>query len=60
MNDLLTVQEVADLLRVDPTAIRRWIIAGILPAVCLPHRAKRQTYRIKREDVEAILKGGQQ
>jgi excisionase family DNA binding protein len=55
MNDLLTVHEVAQLLRVDDTTVRRWLKSGILKGVSLPSRGKRQAFRIKREDVEAIL-----
>lgn len=55
MNDLLTVTEVADILRVDPTTVRRWIKNGVLEAVSLPHKDKRQAYRIKRETVEKLL-----
>jgi excisionase family DNA binding protein len=54
-NDLLTVAEVADILRVDPTTCRRWIKHGILEAISLPHLNTRQAYRIKRETVNKIL-----
>jgi len=54
-HDMLTVNEVSQLLRVDPTTTRRWIKAGILEAVSLPHANTRQAYRIKRETVEALL-----
>ena len=56
MNDLLTVNEVADILRVDATTVRRWVKQGVLDAVILPHARKRQLYRIKRETVEKLLK----
>lgn len=56
MNDLLTVQEVAELLRIDVAAVRRLVKEGTIPAVPLPHRAKRRSYLIKRKDVEEILK----
>lgn len=55
MNDLLTVSEVADILRVDATTVRRWVKQGVLEAVVLPHARKRQAYRIKRETVEKLL-----
>ncbi len=55
MNDLLTVAEVAQMLRVDDTTVRRWIKQGVLDAVVLPHIHERQGYRIKRETLE---KGG--
>lgn len=55
--DLLTVSEVATTLRVDDTTVRRWIKAGILEAISLPSRGLRQSYRIKKETVEALLAG---
>lgn len=58
MNDLLTVSEVADILRVDATTVRRWIRDGVLEAVPLPHRGKRQAYRVKRETLDNLLVSG--
>ena len=55
MNDLLTVAEVAQILRVDDTTVRRWIKQGVLDAVVLPHIHERQGYRIKRETLEKLL-----
>ena len=46
--ELLTVREVARRLRVDDTTVRRWIKGGALEAVVLPHRGRRQAYRVKR------------
>jgi excisionase family DNA binding protein len=46
--DLLTVHEVARMLRVDDTTVRRWIKIGALEAITLPHRGLRQAYRIRR------------
>jgi excisionase family DNA binding protein len=54
-DQLLTVSEVAEILRVDSTTVRRWIKNGILEAVSLPHVNTRQAYRIKRLTVNAIL-----
>ena len=54
-NDLLTVDEVSKILRVDSTTTRRWIKNGALPAVILPHVNKRQAYRIHRETLEQVL-----
>ncbi len=53
--ELLTVREVARRLRVDDTTVRRWIKSGALEAITLPHRGKRQAYRIKRSTLEALL-----
>jgi excisionase family DNA binding protein len=56
MDELLTVHEVARRLRVDDTTVRRWIKSGALEAVTLPHRGKRQAYRIKKSTLDALLK----
>ena len=53
--DLLTVGEVARQLRVDLTTVRRWIKSGILEAIVLPHRGKRQAYRVKRATLNGLL-----
>lgn len=55
MPDLLTVSEVAGMLRVDDTTVRRWIQQGALEAVILPHVNERQAYRIRRETLEKLL-----
>jgi len=54
-DELMTVHEVADILRVDDTTVRRWVKNGILEAVRLPRAGKRESYRIKRNTVDAIL-----
>lgn len=54
-SDLLTVAEVAEILRVDDTTVRRWVKQGAMAAVVLPHANDRQAYRIKRETVEALI-----
>ncbi len=53
--DLLTVHEVARRLRVDDTTVRRWIKSGALEAITLPHRGKRQAYRIKQSTLDTLL-----
>jgi excisionase family DNA binding protein len=55
VNDLLTVNEAADILRADATTVRRWVKNGVLEAVVLPHANKCQAYRIKCETVEKLL-----
>jgi excisionase family DNA binding protein len=55
MNELLTVAEVANILRVDDTTVRRWVKQGALEAVVLPHVNERQAYRIKRETLDKML-----
>jgi excisionase family DNA binding protein len=55
MSELLTVSEVANILRVDDTTVRRWVKQGALEAVVLPHVNERQAYRIKRETLDKML-----
>ena len=57
MSELLTVSEVADILRVDDTTVRRWVKQGALEAIILPHVNERQAYRIKRETLNKLLAG---
>ena len=54
-SQLLTVEEVARRLRVDETTVRRWIKSGVLEAITLPHRGKRNVYRIRKSTLDAIL-----
>jgi excisionase family DNA binding protein len=58
LEELLTVREVARRLRVDDTTVRRWIKSGALEAITLPHRGKRQAYRIKKSTLDALMRGG--
>ena len=60
MSRLMTVAEVASQLRVDVATVRRWIKGGLLAAVTLPHAGKRESYRIHRATVQAVLNGSQQ
>ncbi|GCE12694.1 helix-turn-helix domain-containing protein [Tengunoibacter tsumagoiensis] len=53
--DLLTVNEVAQRLRVDDTTVRRWIKSGVLDAIPLPHSGVRQAYRVRRTTLDALL-----
>jgi len=55
MSDLLTVSEVARILRVDDTTVRRWVKQGVLEAVVLPHVNMRQAYRIRRQTLDKVL-----
>lgn len=54
-NELLTVSEVAHLLRVDGTTVRRWIKQGTLSAVTLPHVHERQAYRVRQATIDGLL-----
>lgn len=56
MDELLTVSEVARRLRVDDTTVRRWIKSGVLEAITLPHKGKRQAYRVKKSTIDKLLK----
>jgi excisionase family DNA binding protein len=55
MEELLTVREVARRLRVDDTTVRRWIKNGSLDAITLPHRGRRQAYRVKKSTMDRLL-----
>ena len=55
---LYTVREVATRLRVDDTTIRRWIKAGTIDAITLPHQGRRQAYRIKGTTLHKLLEEG--
>ncbi len=55
MSELLTVSEVADVLRVDDTTVRRWIKQGALEAISLPHVNARQGYRVRRSTLENLI-----
>jgi excisionase family DNA binding protein len=58
-DELLTVREVARRLRVDDTTVRRWIKSGALEAITLPHRGKRQAYRVKKSTMDKLLQNPQ-
>lgn len=60
-DDLLTVSEVAKILRVDDTTVRRWIKTGAMEAVALPHPAgsRRNAYRVRGSTLLALLSAGQ-
>ena len=60
MNELLTVAEVAQILRVDETTVRRWVKQGALEAIVLPHMSARQSYRIKKNTLDNVLAGNLQ
>ena len=56
IEELLTVREVAKRLRVDDTTVRRWIKSGALEAITLPHRGKRQAYRVKKSTLDVLMR----
>lgn len=54
--ELLTVAEVARILRCDDTTVRRWIKLGVLEAVTLPSpTGQKQGYRIKKSTLDKLL-----
>ena len=55
IQELLTVQEVANHLRVNEATVRRWIKSGALEAIKLPHRGKREIYRVRRTTLNSVL-----
>jgi len=55
MSEILTPSEVARILRVDPTTVRRWIKQGVLEAVLLSGVGGRQAYGIKPETLEKLF-----
>jgi excisionase family DNA binding protein len=54
-DELLTVREVAERLRVDDTTVRRWIKSGALEAITLPHKGDRRAYRVRKSTLDALL-----
>lgn len=55
MSELLTVSEVARILRVDDTTVRRWIKNGALSAVSLPHAGLRVAHRVRKDTLDQVL-----
>ena len=54
-DELMTVREVAQTLRLDDTTVRRYVKNGLLDAISLPHRGLRTAYRIRRSTLQALL-----
>ena len=54
-HEYMTVLEVARLLRVDPTTVKRWIYQGRLEAFALPNTGIRKEHRIPRAAINKIL-----
>ena len=58
-DDLLTVSEVADILRFDRKTVGRWIKIGVLEAVDLAESGGTyHIYRVKRRDISKLIEGG--
>ncbi len=54
MDELLTVPEVADMLRLNEQTVRRWLRDGTLPGFRIGHNRK-AGWRMRRSEVEAYL-----
>lgn len=52
---LLTIQNVAKQLCVDDTTVRRWVLAGVVEAIELPHVGPRRRFRIKQSTMTQLL-----
>jgi excisionase family DNA binding protein len=57
---LLTVKEVAKILKVNETTVRRWIKEGALPAILLPKSRGRKNFRIRKSVLDTILNPGKE
>lgn len=55
--ELLTVREAANALRVHGATVRQWILNGTLEAMILPRGECQNSYLIKRSVIDAILEG---
>lgn len=53
-DELLTVQEIAQELKVNVETVRRWIRSGTLPAFVLGN-SDRRGYRVRRADLDSFL-----
>ena len=54
MDEVLTVKDVADLLKLNQQTVRNWIDQGSLPAV----RVGRRRVRFKRSDLDQFIEQG--
>jgi excisionase family DNA binding protein len=48
--EILTVEQIAEMLQVTKQTVRNWVRSGVLPAIKTKH-----LYRIRREDLDAML-----
>lgn len=54
MEEYLTTKEVAALLKIKPTTVRKWIGQGLLPAIGFGDRKKE--YRVTKSELEEFIK----
>jgi excisionase family DNA binding protein len=52
---LLTIKEVSLQLRVHSSTVRKWILNGLVEAISLPHSGTKQSYRIRRSALMALI-----
>jgi excisionase family DNA binding protein len=52
---LLTIKEVSKQLRVHSSTVRKWILNGLVEAISLPHSGTKQSYRIRRSALMALI-----
>lgn len=52
---LITVNEAAKYLNVNPNKLRRWVNQGLLAGVCLLPASRRQKLRIKQDSIDEIF-----
>ncbi|GAC1662327.1 MAG: hypothetical protein PVS3B3_33450 [Ktedonobacteraceae bacterium] len=54
-DELMTMQEVAQILRMDEATVRRWARSGIIDVIELPRVKKNTRYRMRRTAFDAML-----
>ena len=54
MEELLTAEEVAKILKVSPSAVFKWAKRGIIPS----YRIHEKCLRFKKPDIEALVEKG--
>jgi excisionase family DNA binding protein len=55
-DELLTVPEVATMLRLNEQTVRKWLRQGTIPGISMGSR--QAGWRVRRSDVERFLEGG--
>lgn len=56
MSERISVNEAAEEAGVSPSAVRRWVKLGVLPAIQFPGVGKQPIIRILRSELEAFIK----
>ena len=55
MEKLFTVKDVARILQVSESTVRRWIEEGTMRSICLRDKDNRKTIRIKHSIIKKLL-----